>query len=60
MEDDHVRARSNDSERIKAVFDAAKRKRKFNYDKTSFEWLAENYIRKRGLRNWTWKVSFTE
>ena len=25
-----------------------------NFDKTSFEWLAENYTRIYGLRNWTW------
>lgn len=27
-----------------------------NFDKNSFKWLAENYIRKRGLRSLTWAI----
>ena len=34
------------------------RKKKWNFDKNSFEWLAENYIRKNGLRNFTWRTIF--
>ena len=58
MDHDYIRVRQKDSERIRAIFDAGKRKGRFNVDKTSFEWLSENYIRKRGLRKWTWKVIF--
>lgn len=27
-----------------------------NFDKTSFRWLEQNYVRIKGLRNWTWKT----
>ena len=26
------------------------------YDIDSLQWLAENYIKMNGLRNWTWKT----
>ena len=51
----HIRTRPEDSDRVKAEL-TSKRKKRRNYDKTSFKWLAENYIRKKGLRNWTWKT----
>ena len=45
MDTDQVRLRQKDSERVIKIFDAGKRKSRFNVDKTSFEWLAENFIR---------------
>ena len=30
-----------------------------NFDKISLQWLDENYKRRKGLRNWTWKTIIT-
>ena len=55
-EDTQVRVRPTDSERVHEAFTTKERRKNRNFDKTSFEWLAQNYTRKKGLRKWTWRV----
>jgi hypothetical protein len=31
------------------------RKRNKSYDNQSLQWLSENFIKKNGLRRWTWR-----
>lgn len=54
--DTHLRLRKKDSERFKAISSDNDKKNGRNFDKNSFSWLSENYIRIYGLRNWTWKA----
>ena len=56
--DDHIRLRPSDSDRVSALFLSDGRKKRPNFDKNSFEWLSENYKRRFGLRNFTWKTMF--
>tara|TARA_B110000285_G_C14950056_1_gene526288 strand:- start:257 stop:871 length:615 start_codon:yes stop_codon:yes gene_type:complete len=57
VDDIYIRLRPQESDRVEATFSSeGGRKKKRNFDSTSFEWLAENYIIKYGLRDWTWRT----
>ena len=58
VDNDHVRLRPADSDRVKAAFSDDERKKRRNFDKNSYEWLAENYKIRYGLRNYTWRTMF--
>ena len=55
-DDSHIRLRRENERRAQAVMSSGKRGKRLNFDKTSFRWLEQNYVRIKGLRNWTWKT----
>lgn len=55
VNDTYVRQRDPDSERQEYRLSNTKRAYT-NFDTIPLEWLSENYIKRFGLRNWTWKV----
>ena len=54
-EKSQIRLRRENECRANAIMSKERGKRK-NIDKTSFRWLEQNYIRIKGLRNFTWKT----
>ena len=52
----HIRMRAENSNRVNTVFNTEKRVKKKNIDKTSYQWLDEQYVGKYGLRGWTWRT----
>ena len=50
----HIRMRGENSERKCPPRIQITRKRAL-YDNDSLQWLSENFIKKNGLRNWTWR-----
>ena len=49
--------RGSNSDRFQGKYDGFLESKKHTiYDKDSYSWLANNYIWKKGLRNWSWKV----
>lgn len=52
MEESQMRIRLENSDRIEQNKNL--RSLSPNFDKTSFKWLEQNYLRIHGLRDWTW------
>ena len=51
----HIRARQENTTRLQDDTSVKQRKtNSYNLDKISFQWLEQNYVRKKGLRNWNW------
>jgi hypothetical protein len=60
VDDTHIKMRPIESNRVETVVGEVRgsKLKKMNFDKNSFEWLAESYKRKYGLRDWNWKTMF--
>ena len=56
VDDAHIRLRPDNSERITSLTPKKIGGRMVNYDTNSFRWLDQNYIRRHGLRKWTWRA----
>ena len=59
IDNTHLRLRNQDSQRVQVDPVSHKKAKGLNFDKTSFQWLAQNYMRIFGLRRWTWGTIIT-